>query len=526
MAEDLRRRAASWPLVARIGLALAAGALATAIVLLLPRALWLPSGALVYLLAVLGVSVLAGRAAGVTAAIGSVLALDLFTIEPRFSLTVTDPNEWIALTAFLVVALVTSALASVQRERILDAESRAQEARLLHDLTDLLAWKSFGDALAAVTERLQVELGAEAVRITVGTDGVPAEAAESGTTAGIAALRALPGSLTVLAEGQPASGSQSGAPGRWVRVLPPHRPHGVLPRNIARVAIRRGDEVVGHIQVQWRTATVPGHRQARLLDTAADQLAAAIERERLRDRALDAELFRRTSELRSALLDAVSHDLRTPLSAIIGSAGSMLQSDVAWSADERREFLETIMQEAGRLNRIVGNLLDLSRIQAGSLVPARDWHDPALVLHESLHRLGAAIREHVLDVDVPDDLPPVSIDPVEVDQVVANLVENAAKYAPTGTTIRVVARVEDGELRVSVEDEGPGVPEEALPNLFEPFYRGPTAHAGGGSGVGLAVARGLVEAHGGVIAARNRDGRGARFSFRIPSQPLEIEPRP
>ena len=353
-----------------------------------------------------------------------------------------------------------------------------------------------------------------------------ASVCESGSVGGIAALRSLPGSITVLGAGQPASATQSGAPGRWVRVLPAHRPIGALPRDIARVAIRRGDEVVGHLQVQWRRGMAPGPRQARLLDTAVDQLAAAAERERLRERALDAELFRRTSELRRALLDAVSHDLRTPLSAIIGSAGSMLQSEVEWSADERRDFLETIVQEAGRLNRIVGNLLDLSRIQAGSLVPARDWHDPALLLRESLHRLGAAIRDHVLEIDVPDDLTPVFLDPVEVDQVVANLVENAAKYAPPGTTVRVAARVEDGELRVSVEDEGPGLPDDAIPSLFEPFYRGPAARAGAGSGVGLAVARGLVEAHGGAIEAANRNGRGARFSFRIPSQPLHAEPRP
>lgn len=526
MATDLRRLAADWPLVARIGLALGACVLSTVIVLLLPRQLWLPSGVLVYLLAVLGVSVVAGRAAGVAAAIGSLLALDFFTVEPRFSLTITDPNEWIALGAFLVVALVTSELAASQRERILDAESREQEARLLHDLTDLLAWRSFADALAAVSERLRVELDAEAVRITLAQHGALAQTAEAGTAAGIAALRSLPGSMTVLGEGQPASAHQSGAPGRWVRVLPAHRPQGDLPRNIARIAIRRDEEVVGHLQVQWRAGVVPGHRQARLLDTTADQLASATERERLRGRALDAELFRRTSELRSALLDAVSHDLRTPLSGIIGSAGSMLQSEVEWSAEERREFLETIVQEAGRLNRIVGNLLDLSRIQAGSLVPARDWHDPALLLRESLDRLGGATREHVLDVDVPNDLPPVFLDPVEVDQVVANLVENAAKYAPAGTTIRVVARVEDGDLRVSVEDEGPGVARDALPSLFEPFYRGPTARAGSGSGVGLAVARGLVEAHGGSIEAANRNGRGARFSFRIPSQPLHAEPRP
>jgi two-component system sensor histidine kinase KdpD len=295
---------------------------------------------------------------------------------------------------------------------------------------------------------------------------------------------------------------------------------------VGRAPIRRGGELLGHVQVQWRPGTTVGERQARLLDTAADQLAVATERERLRTRALEAEVLRRTSELKSALLDAVSHDLRTPLSSIIGSAGSMLQSDVDWTVDERREFLETIEQEAERLNRIVGNLLDLSRIQGGTLVPARDWHDPALVLRETLHRLAPLTAQHRLDVRVPDDLPPVFIDPVEIDQVVANLVENAVKYTPAGAAISVTAGVAEGELRVSVEDGGPGVPEEALPRLFEPFYRAPSVRAVGGSGVGLAVAQGLVSAHGGHIWAQNMDGRGARFSFAIPSAPLDREPEP
>jgi two-component system sensor histidine kinase KdpD len=278
--------------------------------------------------------------------------------------------------------------------------------------------------------------------------------------------------------------------------------------------------------VKWRSSAGIGPRQARLLDTAAGQLAVATERERLRERARETEVLQRTSELKSALLHAVSHDLRTPLSSIIGAAGSMLQSDVEWSPEERREFAQTIEQEAVRLNGIVGNLLDLSRIQGGTLVPALDWHDPALVVREALHRLEPITREHRLRTSIPDDLPPVFIDPVEIDQVVTNLVENAAKYTPSGGEITVSAAVEDGELRVSVADQGPGVPSEALPRLFEPFYRAPATSAIRGSGLGLAVARGLIEAHGGRIWAESNDGRGARFTFAIPSAPLDVEPEP
>lgn len=527
MALDPGRWVASMPPFARYGSAVAASALATSVVLILPRPLWLAAGVVVYLIAVLGVSVWAGRGEGILGSLLSFVAFDFFLVEPRFTLTISDPNEWVALLAFLVVSVVTSHLAVTQRERLLEAEAREREARMLHDLTDLLAGASFPDALKAVGERLRIELEAEAVTIAIGDEGGLIERAEAGTVDGRSALRAVPGAMNVLGEGRQASASRSGTPGRWVRVLPAYRPRGGQPRNVARVSIRHGDELLGQLQVKWRSEMSIGTRDARLLDTAAGQLAVAIERERLRARAMDAEVVRRTSDLKSALLDAVSHDLRTPLSSIIGAAGSLLQSDVSWGPDERLEFLETIEQEAERLNRIVGNLLDLSRIQGGTLVPARDWHDPTLVLRETLHRLTTLTREHRLVVDVPDELPPVFIDPVEIDQVVANLVENAVKYSPPGGEISVTAEVTDGELRVSVADDGPGVASEALPRLFEPFYRAPATRAVRGSGMGLAVARGLVSAHGGRIwADSRRESRGTSFRFAIPSAPLEVEPAP
>jgi len=513
--------------VIRYVAAVAACAIATGIVVLLPRALWLPSGVLVYLITVLAVATLLGRAAGFLASLVSFAAFNFFFTEPRFTFTIDDPNEWIPLLAYLVVAAVVSQLAAGQRERFLDAEAREREARLLHDLTDLLAGGSFDAALKAVCERLRLELAAEAVVITIESQAGIRGRAQAGNAEAVAALRSATGAVSVLGEGRPASAAQSGTPGRWVRVMPAYRSaHGGQARNVGRAPIRHGEETVGHLVVKWPPGDTVGVRQARLLDTAADQLAVAAERERLRARATEAEVLRRTSELKSALLDAVSHDLRTPLASIIGSAGSMLQPDVEWSPDERREFLVTIEQEAERLNRIIGNLLDLSRIQGGTLIPAKDWHHPSLVLRETMERLIPMTNEHTLLIDVPDDLPPVHFDPVEIDQVVANLVENAVKYTPPGGGIRVTAAVADGELRVSVEDSGPGVSSEALPRLFEPFYRAPGAHAVRGSGLGLAVARGLVTAHGGRIWAQNLDGRGARFTFALPQGAIQDELAP
>lgn len=230
---------------------------------------------------------------------------------------------------------------------------------------------------------------------------------------------------------------------------------------------------------------------------------------------MEAEILRRTDELKTALLNAVSHDLRTPLASIIASAGSLRQTDVQWTEPERQEFAQAIEEEAHRLNQIVGNLLDVSRIEAGNLRPSKDWYDVGALVDDVLGRLRPLTAEHQLVVDVPEDLPPVRLDYVEIDQVLS--IENAAKYTAPGTDIHVSAGVEDGMMRVEVADRGPGIPAATLARLFEPFYRvdtgGPQPR---GTGLGLAVARGLVEAHGGRIWAENQGVGGARFVFTLP----------
>jgi len=506
---------------ARYGGALVACAVATAVILVLPRALWLTSGALVYLLAVLAVAALWDRGPAILASVVSFVALDFMFIEPRFTLSISSADEWVALVAYLVVAVVTSQLAAGQRERYLDAEAREREARLLHDLTDLLGATPFSTALSGACDRLRAELDAEAVVIVVDVDEVRTRAA-AGHPGAIDATAALTGPQTVLGEGRTATAERSGRAGRWLRVAPAYRPAGAMPRlQLARVAIRRGNDELGSIRIGWSMQRRAGAREARLLDTVAGQLAAAIERERLRAQATETEALRRASELKSVLLDAVSHDLRTPLSAILASADSLLQEDVAWSADDRGDFLVTIEQEATRLNRIVGNLLDLGRIQGGVLVPARQWHDPALVVREALHRLADAASEHDVVLDAPAEMAPIFIDPVELDQVIANLVENAIKYTPPAGMIIISVTRADDELRITIEDSGPGIPRTALPHVFEPFYRAPGPHAGSGSGLGLAVAEGLIRAHGGRIWAENGARGGAAFTIALPAPAIE-----
>jgi two-component system sensor histidine kinase KdpD len=255
-----------------------------------------------------------------------------------------------------------------------------------------------------------------------------------------------------------------------------------------------------------------------VLSAVAAQLGQAVERERLRRDALESEVLRRSDELKSALLNAVSHDLRTPLASIVASAGSLRQDDVTWTPEDRREFVATIEQEANRLNAIIENLLDLSRMESGILQPRKEWYDLAALVDDVLGRLRPLTNGHPVVVDIPSDLPPVELDYVEIDQVLSNLIENATKYVPTGQEIRVSARRSGGELQVEVTDRGPGVSQDALRRLFEPFYREDEARRKKkGSGLGLAVSKGLVEAHGGRIWAENRPGGGARFVFTLPA---------
>jgi two-component system sensor histidine kinase KdpD len=201
-------------------------------------------------------------------------------------------------------------------------------------------------------------------------------------------------------------------------------------------------------------------------------------------------------------------------------AGSMRRKDVVWTDAARRESAETIEQEAQRLNRIVGNLLDLSRAEAGSLRPEKGWYDLAALVDEVLRRLQATTVQHRLVVDVADDLPPLPLDYVEIDQVLTNLIENATKYTPPGTEIRLSARSAGHEVIVEVADRGPGIPPTTIPHIFEPFYRAPGLRPRG-TGLGLAVARGLIEAHGGRIWAADRPGGGACLTFTLPLEQPE-----
>jgi len=274
------------------------------------------------------------------------------------------------------------------------------------------------------------------------------------------------------------------------------------------------------------TAGITGQLASQLRDRARESaeraqetVALYEERERLREQATEAEVLRRADELKTALLGAVSHDLRTPLSSIIASAGSLRQPDVEWTAAERDAFLADIESEARRLARIVANLLDLSRMESGTLRPERGWYDFGALVDDVLGRLRPLTAGHEITLEVAEDLPPVPLDYVEIDQVLSNIIENALGHTPAGTKIRIGAARDGEQLAVTISDDGPGIARDVRDRLFDPFVRsGDRRGSVRGAGLGLAIARGLVEAHGGRIEASARPGAGTTIRFTLPLQ--------
>jgi two-component system sensor histidine kinase KdpD len=461
----------------------------------------IPNLAIIYLLPILFSAVTWGWWPAVGAVVLAFLTYDFFFVEPVHTFTIRDPEEWLALLIFLSVAAVTSNLAARERARREEARRRAGEAELLYHLGRSLSGGATAEALGELATSLTRALGLTGCAVVLdepqGKTRTLISVGEAADTAG-----------TVL--GRP--GGTRRQLGRWIAVKGRDRER--RPPVLA-VPLHVGQRSIGALRLVGRRALAD--EETRVAATIADQLATALECEQLRAEAEQAEILRRTDELRQALLSSVSHDLRTPLASIKASAGSLLAQGVEWSEADRLDFLSTIDRESDRLNRLVGNLLDMSRIEGGALKPQTDWYDLGDLVREVVERLDRTLRGHPIRVAIPDDLPPIEIDYLMVDQVLTNLVENAAKYSPAGTPIEVRLEPEAASLRVAVVDHGPGVPVAERARIFDKFYRLGSRGAVGGSGLGLAVAKGLVEAHGGRVWVEDTPGGGATFCFTLPA---------
>jgi len=452
----------------------------------------------VYLVSVVLVGSRFGMWAGIATAIASFLTYDLLFTEPRFSLIVADPRELLDLVLFLFLAVVVGRLSALGLERAAEATRRASESNALFAMSRILAIAPNLEAAAVeIVERLVRETGLERVWIATERGGQIMILADS------APGRPLPVSAFTTSLVR----TPGDTPARWVRSHDHKSAAGASGETrpeILRVRMEADGAVIGAVKAtRARASGQPSRETTRLLALAADQLALAIRHDQLRREATEAEIARQGDALKSALLDAVSHDLRTPLASIRAAAGSLSDPDMPLAEDAARSAGAAIDLEAQRLDRLVHEVLDLSRIEAGALRPDFEALDLRDVVERAVDRLRPLLGERPVTIDLPDELPPVRSDPVLLDTIVGNLVENAGRYAPPPAPLAISAATGNGLIRLVVEDGGPGVPAQSLPRLFDKFYR--VDRMGGGSrrglGIGLAVVRGLAEGMGGSVEA-------------------------
>jgi two-component system sensor histidine kinase KdpD len=450
----------------------------------------------IYLLPVVVVGARFGTWPAVVSALVAFVVYDLLFTEPRLSLTVADPQELLDLLLFLVVAVATGRLAAIQRARAGEAERRAGEAQGLFAISRWLATApSLADAAPRIAERLIADTRMSRVWMTLDTDREHVLADTAPDTPRpeatiVTTLARMPGDEAA----------------RWIRShearkVPAHRGH----EEVFKVRIEAGDAAIGTLwATRPRDVETPSREETRLLSLAADQIGLAASREKLQREATEAEIARRGDALKSALLDSVSHDLRTPLASIRAAAGGLADPAVDWPADGGRAVAASIDAEAERLDRLVREVLDLSRIEAGTLRPDPEPHELRDLVEPVVRRLRPRLGDRPIDLDLPDDLPPVAADAVLFDESVANVIDNVASHAPPPAPLAISGRrVDPANVVLTIEDGGPGVPEGSLPYLFDKFYRvGRTGEGARRSiGIGLSIVRGLVEAMGGSVDA-------------------------
>ena len=505
----------------------------------------IPNISVAYLLIVLALASTRGMFAAVVASVVAFLSFDYFLVQPLYTFTIGKIDEWLALFIFLATAITTGQLASMMRQRADQARKRARESRILYELLRDTNREGDVERQLLIIARAVVDVfspwGVRDCAILLpdaqGKLVMQASTRETDTPESLSPDEAATAAW-VMAQAQtaelhdvlPAPPTSSNFAQRViVRSTAVERPV----RRFARmVPLKLGQRVVGVLRLSMEddprlfdvernlgVEREQAHPDAAFFWTFVDQAAAVIERERLRRESLQVEVLQRTDALRAALLSSVSHDLRTPLSSIKAAASSLLQEDVQWDEEARRSFALAIVREADRLNRLVANLLDMSRIEAGELKPEKEWYPLDELIHDVLGRMQPLLRGREVHSGIPDDLPPVELDYLQIDQALTNLLENAVRHTPPGTAIDIHVQVCDDSIMVSVADRGPGIPSADTERIFDKFYRVLSSEKAArttGSGLGLAVSRGLIEAHGGRIWVENRPGGGAIFRFTLP----------
>ena len=464
----------SSPFLSRLGqyvLAFLLIASVTVIFLLLRNVLDTTLVALLYLLPLGIITALFGLGPGITSALITFLTFNFFFIEPYYTLTVHHPTDVVILVVFLIVAVVISQLVGRAQTGLAAATARELEATQLYELSTALTGLHNEQAVAQILAR-QVHAVARAEYIELNVTGTQ--------------------SISV----------------RLPEINPPARP----PELMIPIEAARG--VLGEIRL-WRAEPAISSRERRLFQTFASQSALALERAWLAQAESRARVLEESDRLKTAILSSVSHELRTPLSTIKAAASSLRSKEVSWDSPARVDLVTAIDDEADHLNMLVGNLLDMSRIESGALKPKREWNVLPEIVGTVLARMRRLAGEHRLEVDVPENLPLVPVDYVQMEQVFTNLVSNSLKYAPADTVVCIRARVEAESVHVRVNNQGPQVPAEHLERIFDKFYRITAADRVTGTGLGLSICKGIIEAHGGRIWAENV-ADGLAFNFTLP----------
>ncbi len=457
--------------------------------------------ALVFLTAVLVSAVAHGLRPALLACGLSVLAFNYFFLPPYYTLTINDPENVVALFFFLVVAIIVSNLAASVRGQALVARRRAKTTEDLYLFSSKLGGiASLDDLLWATASQVASMLRVRVVLF------LP----ENGSIA----LKAAWPPEDVAEEADLAAANWS-----WENNRPAGRGSDTLPgarRLFLPMRTGRGPVAVIGIDSD-KAGPILTPDQQRLLDALTDQAALAIERVNLAEDVDKAKRAAERDQLRSALLTSISHDLRTPLASILGAASS-LQTLKGFDAADREELLSTIQEEAERLNRFIANLLDMTRLESGAVEPRMELLDIAEVVGSVLRRADKILAGHTIETRIAEKLPMLRLDAVLFEQVLFNLLDNAAKYAAAGTTIRIESWRDGGKVQLLVIDEGDGIPAGDLDRIFDKFYRVRKGdHQRAGTGLGLSICRGFVEAMGGTIEAGNRHDRpGAIFSITLP----------
>ncbi|MGA2504654.1 MAG: sensor histidine kinase KdpD [Anaerolineales bacterium] len=458
----------------------------------------------IYLLAVVFAAVYLGRGPAILTSILGVATFDYFFVPPHLTLAVSDTEYLLTFLGLLAVGLVISQLTFLVREQAEAARQREVQTVALYELGRDLTETA---GLEAVTQTAIAHVGqtfSREVAIFLPVAGilkVYATSEELGVTDDDLAVASWS-----FEHRQPAGRGTDTLPEASMRYQPLKTLRGVV--GVLGVKPSSPDRFLTRDQL-------------RTLDAFANQIALAIERARLAEQTRQTEMLEITDKLQNALLNSISHDLRTPLVSITGALSSLTNEQVKLDEPARRSLIETASEEADRLNRLVGNLLDMTRLESGAMHVKRDACDLQDLVGSSLEEIGPRLGNRSITVEVPDTLPLVSMDFVLIQRVLVNVIDNGLKYSPSDSPIEIRAQMAGAFVEITVADHGVGIPQEDLTRIFDKFYRVQRPDNVNGTGLGLAIGKGIVDAHGGFISAENRQGGGTIITIALPVEAKE-----